>query len=103
MVADFLNGEERTLFLQEMLLDRNEPLLNRGSAAIYLGHDDSDNALQALVECACNDHEDSKILTCCGDAIAEIWDRNKNFDIDVILGQVTHATGQEIRNWLNSK
>jgi len=103
MAEDFANEDERTEFLLETLLNRNESLENRDLAAIYLGHFDSDKALKSLIECACNDHEDARLLTACGDAIAEIWDRNKTFDIDVILAQVAVPTQLEIRGWLDSK
>ncbi|GAV19345.1 hypothetical protein MMIC_P0279 [Mariprofundus micogutta] len=103
MVEEFANDEERTLFLLETLLNKNESLQLRDSAATYLGHHDSDKALKSLIECACNDHEDARLLTACGDAIAEIWDRNKNFDIDVVLAQVAIPAQLEIRGWINSK
>jgi len=40
MAEDFANEDERTEFLLETLLNRNESLENRDLAAIYLGHFD---------------------------------------------------------------
>jgi len=98
-----MDEQERITFLQHTLLDKNEAINHRYSAAVYLGHNDSDDALESLIQCACNDHEDSSLLAACGGCIAEIWDRNKNFDLDIVLGQVATPAKDEIRGWINSK
>ena len=103
MSEELMGKQERTAFLLDTLLDKDESITHRYSAAIYLGHEDSDSALESLITCACNDHEDASLLVTCGDAIAEIWDRNKNFDLDVVLGQVATPAKDEIYDWINSK
>lgn len=103
MLEEIMDEQERVVLFLETMLDKSQSIENRDSAAIYLGHCDSDEGLKSLIECACNDHEDSTLLQACGSAIAEIWDRNKNFDIDVVLGQVSPPAKEKIHGWLNSK
>jgi len=103
MGEEFKNDSERAEFLLEILLNHDESPTLRHNAAIYLGHFDSEKALKSLIELACNDHEDESLLICCGYSIAEIWDRNRDFDMDVVLAQVSTSTKDEIKNWLASK
>ncbi|NWF37380.1 hypothetical protein [Mariprofundus sp. KV] len=103
MGEEFKDEHERAEFLLEVLLNRDETLEFRTSAAVYLGHFDSEKALKSLIEFACNDMEDERLLISCGDAIAEIWDRNHDFDINVVLSQVATPTKDEIKSRLASR
>jgi len=103
MGEEFKDASERAEFLLQTLLNHNEKLELRHIAAMYLGHFDSENALKSLIEFASNDHEDETLLISCGDSIAEIWDRNRDFDIDVVLAQVSAPAKDEIKSWLASK
>lgn len=103
MGEEFKNEYERADFLLETLLNRDEPLELRRSAAVYLGHFDSEKALKSLIEFACDDSENQHLLVCCGDSIAEMWDRNRDFDINVVLSQVSSPAKEEIRCWLSGR
>lgn len=103
MGEEFKDDQERTEFLLETLLNRTESLDMRDSAAVYLGNFDSEKALNSLIEFACNDRENNQLLISCGDSIAQIWDRNKDFDIDLVMNQVSGTAKEGIRKWLGSK
>ena len=100
MGEEFKDAHERAEFLLEVLLNSEESLELRRSAAVYLGHFDSEKALKSLIEFACNDSVNERLLISCGDSIAEIWDRNRDFDIDVVLAQVSNPAKEEIKCWL---
>ncbi|NWF38640.1 hypothetical protein F3F96_05790 [Mariprofundus sp. NF] len=103
MGEEFKDEHERAEFLLAVLLNREEAVELRNSAAVYLGHFDSEKALNSLIEFACNDLENERLLISCGDAIAEIWDRNHDFDINVVLSQVAIPTKDEIKSRLASR
>jgi len=103
MGEEFKDEHERAEFLLAVLLNREEAVELRNSAAVYLGHFDSEKALKSLIEFSCNDLEHERLLISCGDAIAEIWDRNHGFDINVVLSQVATPTKEEIKARLASK
>lgn len=102
-MANDMNEEQRCEFLLTTLLDDNESLEMRYTAITYLGNLDHPQALKSLISFACREDEQKPLLRSCGNAIARIWDRNKNFDIQCIVKMVAPPSKIAITNWLDSK
>ena len=98
-----MSEEKRSEFLLATLLDENESLEMRYAAITYLGNLDHPQALKSLISFGCRESEQKPLLRSCGNAIARIWDRHKDFDIQCIIKMVSEPTRQAIHNWLDSK
>lgn len=90
-------------FLLTVLADTDEQASLRENAAVYLGHMDDPMILAALICLASDDSQYDRLLERCGNAIAEIWDRNRDFDVRPVIDQVTNPARAAILGWLNSK
>ncbi|WP_018293463.1 hypothetical protein [Mariprofundus ferrooxydans] len=90
-------------FLLTVLADKDEDACLRENAAVYLGHMDDPMILAALICLASDADQYDRLLERCGNAIAETWDRNRDFDIRPVIDQVTEPAREAIRGWLNSK
>ena len=71
--------------LISVLLDRNAQICERDDAAMDLSeYPKEKTALQALVDIASSEQEDSILLASCGESIAEIWKVLDYFDQTVV-------------------
>ncbi len=66
--------------LVEVLLDRTAMVCERDDAAMDLWKYDDQLVIDALLEIGKDINEDSMILDSCGESLACIWIRNKNFN-----------------------
>ncbi len=66
--------------LVEVLLDRTAMIHERDDAAMDLWKYDDQFVIDALLEIGKDTSEDPTILDSCGDSLASIWIRNKNFN-----------------------
>lgn len=90
-------------FLLAMLVDSCESLTLREDAASYLGHMDDAAVLATLIIVGSDKSQHERLLGRCGNAIAEIWDRNRNFDIDTLMEGLAGPARAGINGWLKSK
>jgi len=93
----------RTGFLLTVLADNDEDLLLREHAAMYLGHIDDTMVLAALICLASDQSQYDVLLARCGNAIAEMWDRNRDFDVRPVIDQVSEPAREAILGWLHGK
>jgi len=95
--------DAHTGFLLTVLADNHEESQLREEAAMYLGHVDDTMALAALICIASDQSQSAGLLARCGNAIAEMWDRNRDFDVRPVIDQIEEPAREAILGWLNSK
>ncbi|TLS65943.1 hypothetical protein FE236_07150 [Mariprofundus erugo] len=102
-MPDADSPEAHVDFLLSMLVDPCESLTLREDAASYLGHMDDGAVLASLILVASDKSQHERLLARCGNAIAEIWDRNRNFDVDLLMEGLTGPARAGVNGWLKSK
>ncbi len=78
------NENDQPNGLISVLLNRTYSAADRSDAAMDLGQYDEDRAFEALVSVALDVAEDSLVLEYCGESIADIWNRRRTCDPDLI-------------------
>lgn len=68
--------------LIEILLDNSSSISERDDAAMDLSAFDSEDVIDALLKIGKDNSVDDVILYSVGESLAEIWLRNKNFNLE---------------------
>lgn len=74
--------KDKVDLLIQLLFDSSASISDRDDAAIDLGNFDDDRVLNALISFATNSEVEDSIMDVCGESIARIWVKRKQFDAE---------------------